>query len=472
VTKKLVIAVAILAMAYVAPPAKAGEPAEGMFTVHGQIRDRYDSFNNYFDFMDTQDGDPSTNDHFAYWATRALVGIDGHITDSVWVAIDIQNIGQFGDRNPVGSAATFDVPIFQNFNGDFVPGGFSQNETELYRAVIGLNEIGGSGLSVTLGRNNKTVGGGLILGDEPFYNGNVFDGIDGTWKFDKWDISGFRFTTSEAGSLRGGFNSGNEDQTITGVQAHFGLPWDSHLEGYVVNLVDGRAGAGFDKADFATFGARWNRDAKEGGWMWDVQLAVQSGDFTRGGNTVDIGGSIFDLSGGYTFANHVDHTIFGGIISQSGDDDQTDDKVDSWIALVPTTHGRFGMADFFGAQFGSDGNGFFNNEASGITAFHVGYSIRGGENDRHKAWVQYWDFEPTEDSIDLGFATKEKVDNFGTEIDLGYQYKYDDAVKLFISLSQLMPDDGLTGGSGAPDDPVTRIYGGMTIGFTAAKKGM
>lgn len=457
-TKKLLIAVAILAVAYVAPPAKAGEPAEGMFTVHGQIRDRYENFNNYFD------GDDDNPDRLAFWATRALVGVSGSLTDSVWVAIDIQNVGTFGDRNPAGSLATFAPAPFQNFDGDFNTFGTSPNDTSLYRAVIGLNEIGGSGLSVTLGRNNKTVGGGLILGDEPFYNGNVFDGIDGTWKFDNWDIGAFAFTTSERNDIAGVGLPGNEDQKLTGVTANFGLAWDSNLEVYAVNAKDGLAIN--DKPDFTTIGGHWGRHTPDnGGWMWDVQLAIQNGEGTdfNTGDDFDIKGSIFDFSGGYTWANGVNHTIFGGGIIQSGDDDLTDDSDDSWHALVPTTHGRFGNADFFG--------GNFNIAGSGITAYHVGYAISGGENDRHKGYIKFWGIMPTEDSIDFGPGSFD-IEDFGTEIDLGYTYKYDDALKLFVAVSELMPDDGLTGGGGAPDDSLMRIYGGATISFTGAKKGM
>ena len=454
-TKKLLLAMAILAAACATPPALADEDG---FSVHGQLRDRYENFNNYTDFADTEDDDldpntPDNNDRHAFWATRALIGIDGHLTDGVWVAIDIQNVGTFGDRDPVGSGATFGTGMDQNFEN-----GVSESDTSLYRAVIGLNEIGGSNLSVTIGRNNKTVGGGLILGDEPFYNGNVFDGIDGTYKFENWSLGGFRFVADENNDPANAGVPGHEDTYLTGVTAGFGLPWESNLEVYVVNVYDGEA-ANF-KPEFNTIGGMWSRDAKEGGWDWMLQLAVQSGDATNAAGTeFDIAGSVVDLNGGYTWANGVSHSIFGGLIAQSGDDDTTDDSFDAWHAIAPTTHGRFGNADFFGAEFGV--------MDSGITAFHVGYAIA-DDDDRHKGWVKLWNFSPTEDSIETGASNPVEIEDFGTEIDLGYSYKYGDVVKLFAAVAQLSPDDGLTGGGA--DDGVMRFYAGATVMFGGEKE--
>jgi hypothetical protein len=38
-------------------------------------------------------------------------------------------------------------------------------------------------------------------------------------------------------------------------------------------------------------------------------------------------------------------------------------------------------------------------------------------------------------------------------------------VNFMVSLSQLSPDDALTGGAGAPDDSVTRLYGQARLRF-------
>ena len=73
-------------------------------------------------------------------------------------------------------------------------------------------------------------------------------------------------------------------------------------------------------------------------------------------------------------------------------------------------------------------------------------------------------------SIKAGTNTSNDIGVYGTEIDFDYSYKYADAVLLFITLDQLSPDDGLTGGSDTPDDAVTRIYGSAWVKFGGSKK--
>ena len=83
---------------------------------------------------------------------------------------------------------------------------------------------------------------------------------------------------------------------------------------------------------------------------------------------------------------------------------------------------------------------------------------------RHKGWVKYWDFKPTEDSIRIS-GGKADIDDFGTEIDLGYSYGYSANTRIFFTYALMSPDDGLTGGGSNPDDSVERFYGGINLKF-------
>lgn len=483
-TKRLVLAVAILGLvAFVAPPAIAGgheeEGDEGKISFHFMSRIRYENLNNYFDYEDHDDG--VGNDRMAFWPYRNMFGFKAKLANNVWAKMDLQNVGSLGNQHPQLSTA---YPEYQNFDGDGFPAGVRSSDTYLYRAVVGMSEIGGTGLGVAVGRNELNLGTGLILGNEPFYNGIVFDGIVGWYKFDKWErfglkVKGLYLNTAERNdpaaipTIINNFSLdpefGVEDEKLWGGVGSIWFGSDDMqqmVDVYILNVNDGyRYG---DHPNFFTYGVHYRRDiktadqAKAFGLNWNFELALQSGeqDGPVPDEDIDIGGMILEAEAGWTFAvDSIMHGPMVGVFMTSGDDDLTDDSEDGWIPLFPTEHGRLGAADYFG-------QGFYRMD-SAMTAFNIGYWVKAGEG-KHKAYAKYWMFKPTEDEIDDGGLTPLEVEDYGKEIDLGYAYKYSPNLHLFASIAQLMPDDGLTDPlavGGQPDDPVTRLYGGVYLKF-------
>jgi hypothetical protein len=470
VTKKIVLAMTILGLAaFAAPPAVAdGDEDKVMF--YTNLRMRYENANNYLDFAD-HDDTQAFNDRGDMWAYRALVGMKAKLANDVWFKADFQSVGSFGNRGPALSTAN---PLTQN-----VDLSSPQSDTELYRAIVGLDDIGGSPVSVHLGRQEYQIGNGLILGNEHFYSGTVYDGVIGNLGWEKFDLDGYYLITNERNDFAnfGGGLGGDEDAKLGGFtgKLHFQAPMKNHLDIYAIRNWDGLATT--MKPDNLTLGAVWYRwvksieDAEDGAWEWSVEIAAQSGELTTlAGSDLDTSGFASEGHVGYNFvSNQMMHSVYGGYIMQSGDDDLTDTDVDGWMPLVPRTHGRFGKTDFFGADFGCAANGACGQGGnSGIMGYHVGYGISGGDG-RHRGYLTLWSFAPFEDSIEVGAASPNDIDDFGAEIDLGYSFGYSDNLWLFIAYSELLPDDGITGGSGFPDDSVTRIYGGAYLKFPAKK---
>ncbi len=101
---------------------------------------------------------------------------------------------------------------------------------------------------------------------------------------------------------------------------------------------------------------------------WNVEVAWQSGSATDpdSGDRLDLGGNVVDLGFGWNLAGgSLIHRIHGAVTRQSGDGNLTDNKAEGWNALFPRTHGRFGEADYFGANFGKPRLASFSTPRAG-----------------------------------------------------------------------------------------------------------
>ncbi len=474
-TKRLVLAMAILGLAaFVAPPAIAGEEegGEGKINFHFMSRVRYENLDNYFDYEDHDNG--VGHDRLAFWPYRNMFGFKAKLAENVWANMDVQNVGALGNQTPLLSQAD---PVNQHYDDNFITTGMKRSDTYLYRAVIGMDEIGGTGLGIAVGRQELNLGTGLILGNEPFYSGIVFDGVVGWYKFENWALKGFYLNTAErndvAGFVFGG--AGFQDQRLYGGVGSIWFGGDDMKQMVDVYVMMGRDGlAAVGNPELMTYGAHYWRDietaeqANAFGLNWNVEIAMQTGDqdvILDPDQQIDIGGMIVEAEVGWTFAaDSILHGPFVGMFMTSGDDDPNDDSQDGWVPLFPTEHGRLGAADFFGQGY--------QNSDTAMTAYNIGYWVKAGN---HKAYVKYWMFQPTEDSRTIVDPTNPPqlivvdIEDYGDEIDLGYSYKYSDNLHIFASIAQLSPDEGLTDdfnpATDDPDDSVTRIYGGLYLKF-------
>ncbi len=470
-------ALALVLAAAFAPITFAGqlEEAEPEINFYGMHRLRYESGDNYFDFND------AINDRYSFWPTRTLVGMQTMLARDVWAKVEVQNFGSFGNQTPDRSATTMGgFPFFQNFDGDFEDIDAHNSDIEIYRAVVGLDKIGGSAFSAAFGRQEYTVGGSMIFGSEPFYNGTVFDGLTGWYDFDSWKLRGVYLITEERNDPSDpdffSGNSGSEDEIVYGFDATLplgdgeGNNWGD-VQPYIYMKDDGDQTNELHLEEMV-YGAWWGRDvdtvalAKANPISWGIEIAIQDGEqidpadpnFT---DEIDFSGWMIEGSFGWNFLSHdrIIHRPAVGFVSQAGDDDVTDSDFTGWSSWWGDNHCRFGCADFFASSF--------NSFDAAITGTWVGYTIMTNPG-RHKGWLKFWSFAPTEDEVDDGNpATSDDVGDYGTEIDLGYAYGYSANTKLTFSLAQFSPDDGLVDLSATPnhDDEVLRVYGGLLLKF-------
>ena len=470
------VTLALCAMAASAVFAQDGD-ADKRFQVTGDIRMRYERLENYFDFQDSEDDISGSDDAFSFFPYRFRVGVMGVLADNVQAVLDIQNVGSFGHENPNQS---FFFPPFQNFDGDGNSSGFRSSETSIYQAIVKLNNIGGAPISVSLGRQESAFGTGLILGNEDYYNGTVFDGVHATWSLPSWELAGMYYQIAErndfVNSSFSGF--GADDQTLWGFVGSFHPvigETKTHIDGYVFDMQERLEAVG--RPDWWTVGAHWWRtadtkaDVEDLPLDWNLELAWQTGGGTDPitGGDFDLGGHIFETSAGWNFASDRHHQrIHAAMIWESGDDDITDSDFDGWNRLFPEMHGRYGDVDFMSSiAFGP-----FSGVPSGIWATSLGYSIDCNDG-RHKFYANVFWFKPAEDSIRISPTETFEVEDFGAEIDASYDFHYSKHVTLNVGVGYFMPEEEFGDLLGfvdpntldPSDDPVTRVTAGARVRF-------
>src|SRR5262245_13398872 len=288
---------------------------ETKWHIFADAQARWEALDNYFDFDD--DGGPG-QDSFSFTPYRVLVGVEGELANNVSVRISMQNFGVWGGETPFLSGASTFGPAFQNLDGNLVEPSVNENDTMLYTGAITFKEMWGSRFWTTVGRQEAEFGNGLIIGNEPFYNGNVFDGIHGGWDADGWGLQGFYFKTSETGPSDT-FNpnvgplvtvdAAHDDHTLDGIYYtnRIGDGSWGDLDVYAIGFQDGFEGFGVGAPKILTFGGLWRRmtrtvdDVKDNPFDWSIELAMQSGevtdelDFDGDGETdddLDVGGGI------------------------------------------------------------------------------------------------------------------------------------------------------------------------------------
>src|SRR6266571_16903 len=433
---KKLLYVALLAIGVItmiAPPVMAQE--EKPFTLHGETRFGYEYHAN------TQDFDKNNNaDQFNFWPYRVRIAAEGKFAKGVTAWIEFQNGGTFGSLSQ---------PARDGSDAFFGPTG---NNAELYQGNITFDKIWWKNFSARIGRMEMVEGTELMLGDLDFYQGQTFDGMNGTFKLKKGSIMVFYTRVNEnKADLGSGAAFLPPDQMTTfaaensnfaGVYTNWNIQLGT-LDVYLMNLNEFHAAG----EDVTTFGARWSRDmVNKTGLFWNVEYAKQSGDANttdKAKGTVGEGWIGWNMKSGKN-----NHRFYARLGEASGDDDPADTDEHGFIPLFGDFHNRLGHGDFFQLAGSSTGMGLVSTADLGIQGIGIGWN--GIFGDKHEAGAELWSFK-TDKNNGAG------DDKLGTETDVWYGYNFSKNLTFTASLSQFSPDDALTGGGN--NDSVTRLYG-------------
>ncbi|MFQ5718931.1 MAG: alginate export family protein [Acidobacteriota bacterium] len=470
-------------------PSRAAD--SGKFSVHGEIRARYEFSSNTLDAQDEVGSGTALDDDVDFFPYRVRVGVTGEFAKDVVGHIEIQNNGVFGGQFPVGNFGSADDTLLQAFRADF-----GTSETVLYQGFVDLKNIGGSNFSLRVGRAEHTLGNELQMGDLDFFNGLTFDGIRATWNSDRWNVNGFYYNVGEGnvsinGILASGLpNGGDEDIIFWGAHARFDIGDDGqYIEPYILNKDDNIGANGpfgfLDQHQVYTLGALWarpvtSRDQIEDGrhWDWSAEAAIQSGDYDENMNAAsalicpncDIQGTVFEGWLGYNWAHGSDaHSrIHAGLFLASGDDTPGDTDLEAYLPLFPDihAHNRLGDTDLFGvlganivSSTASSGISFAGLGFSNITDYNIGYAVTSGN---HHFAFDVHQLQTTEDII-IGPLAENDI---GTEFDVKYGFDYSSNVAVQVGIANLTAGDLLDDLTAPADaDDILRAWGQLRLRF-------
>ncbi len=433
---KKLLYVTLLAIGVVimlAPPVMAQE--EKPFTLHGEVRTRGEVDANTQDF--DKDGPV---DNYSYWPYRVRIAAEGKFTKGVTAWLEFQNGGVFGSN-------TTTVRDGSDANGG--------QAAELYQGNITLDKIWWKSFSARIGRQEIVAGTELLLGDLDFYQGQTHDGLTGTFKLKRGSflLIATRVNQGLVDNEDAGFLPPDVLGTdVTHNSNFFGAytTWDvkvGTLDIYLLDLKDHQL-----LRDITTFGARYGRDmTNKSGLFWNVEFAQQSGDSTA---ALDAKGNVLEGWIGWNLkAGKNNHRFYARLGRASGDDDATDGDDNRFIPLFGDFHNRLGHGDFFQLSGNPTGLGA---GVGNLGIQGLGFGWNGMFTDKHEVGAEFWSFTSDKENA----AGEDKL---GTEFDAWYGYNFSRNLAFIGSLSQLSPDDGLTGGG--MDDSVTRLYGNARLRF-------
>lgn len=455
--KKLLYGALLVALAgLVVAPALAEDDTK--LDVHAEVWSRTEYMENFTDFEDTNGAPPSDRDNVDFTTYRARINFGLAVTDEVSAGVEVQNVGVWGNGFPYYSNSQ-DPNIGTGQLNDL--GG--TNDTTLYQGWVMLKNVGGSPLSLKVGRQEHVLGNELHMGDADFYGGQYFDGIRGTLDFEAWDMDFFWYKIQERSIAPGSIinlppstlNGGSDDADLYGVTAAFNIGEGHELEPYLLVKRDGAEGTPFWEQYYAaTLGALYEHPrAEDGMFDWRFEAAYQTGEVKNflggscpaGGADCDLASMIAEGEFGATFAEK--HRVaIGGLFIGDGDDAQ--DRED-FFSIAPDTHRRAGAMDLFSeisSAFGSAGSDTFHN----LTNLYLAYGWTG---ETQSFEVAFHNFACTEDGFgpdglpftgddlcvdpDTGLAE----DDIGQEVDLIYNLNSNEYVNLQIGVGQFMPGD-------------------------------
>jgi len=444
-----------------------GEEGDKKFHITGEVRARWEYFENLTDFTDNADSADIDDDTYDIWPYRVRIAAHGQFSEGVSAMIELQNFGVFGDETPFKSSG---YPPFQSFEA-----GSDPDDTNLYQGYLQLSEIGGSSTNARIGRQEHTLGNELHMGDSDFYNGLSYDGVRLWWDFESWELDGFYYNMSENNEGCLSF-CGSDNVDFFGVTANFMAGENIEIEPYVLNFrsqtpID----ATFqDKANFFTFGGRATRaidsreDLEDGRWDWNAEIALQDGDI--GPSFAESSHSAWLAEGwlGYNWAcgDNGRSRVYAGLLMSSGDPEDAgglpdDGDHENFLFLFTDFHSnnRLGDSDleeiFFSAAAADAA--FVAFFSSGVTDYNFGYEYVG---ERHGLLAAYHLFSLTEENC-VGLTCD---DDLGQELDIRYTYAYSSQLGFEVGVADFMPGDAVLNTFGGDDDAL-RIWGQARLRF-------
>jgi hypothetical protein len=369
--------------------------AAGNFNVvwDASIRFRYESRNN----LDLDDSNGSDNTSFTLQRARLGALITNAENENISAYFQLQDSRIWGSESDTTS---------------------NESNVDLHQGFAEVKAVAGSSWDWRFGRQELSYGDERQIGSVDWSNfGRAFDGIrfrhNGTRS--NWDL----FLTKLVEKL-----ADDNDVDFSGIYGTGKYGAKGTWDGYLLYEQD-------NDSDWQlwTYGFLYKHGNREDpGWHWSLEAAMQSGDL----GTDNAKGWAYAFDGRYLWDNQA-KTYFRLVwAAASGDDNPTDNDVDTYIQLFPTNHNKYGFMDLVGWQNIQDihlefGGGMSQNSSWAI-AFHS-FKLMEERDGWYDANGNLVSIDPT--------GTSGKT--IGSEWDLTFKHQYQGDNWLYWGVSQFMP---------------------------------
>jgi len=392
--------------------------------VGGEVRVRNVVQNDY-DYNDSSSSGDRTNTT----TSRVRVNVDAKIDETTKAYISLQGTNVWG-----AEVDTAGAPNTATTGND-------TEAVDVSQAYVQLDQLGGQPLSLKIGRQILAYGEHRLVGSFEWSNfGRRFDALKLMYNTDAFSVDLWSAKVRDAnGVLNTGNPSGaektatsDEEGVFNGIYATVKTIPTSTLDLYILQKKDSTAAV---EDDFLTYGLRLNGGVA--GVDWTVEGALQSGTANDGAATgEDKDANFYAVRAGYTIPNTPSIRIGGEYVFASGDDDATDDDDENFDQIYPTNHPLYGVTDITAT-----------NTLSNLKAWSLNASAKPVKG--LKLLAEYWNYERDEDTLG--------DDQIGTEWNIQAWYALTSNVGLHAYYASFTPDDAITGGGAASDDPASNV---------------
>lgn len=429
------------------------------FSVHGEVRMRYEIFQNAADFSNSKNG--NYEDTYDIAPFRVRFGVRSDLGHDITAFADMQGSGVWGRaNNDTGDSAVRDYFGASDEQGTNV---------DLYQGWVNFGKIGGTNMDLRIGRQEIEFDRGLHFSSQPYYNGISHDGVVAAWTWEKLAVHGLWTRDDELNQFDESLETDN-DLLGAHVTVAMGEAKGTDLSYYLFHEINrGEPGMGSGgRTTITTIGARYGRELKGAtGMIWNVEGAWQEGDVEfSAASSLDHQAYIFEGMIGYNSdKSGQDRTFWVGLYAATGDSDPNDDKQEAYNPLFTEIHSRLGDSDIV--------------PLANIRAVHTGVNV--AFRDNHAFRAEFFQFAKAEEeqatispvsgvvlsSACIPSGSQNCSDDIGRELDLDYSFRATENLTLGIAWAYFIPGGAIEDEFGTPGSTSTGEHAAQRIAFQA-----
>lgn len=289
------------------------------FSIGGENRLRAEAFSDFYTANGLSDLDDSR------LLMRNRLHFDYHPNDTFGAFVEIMDSREFGS----------DIISRAPANNLF------EDDLDLFLAYFDVKNIGGSPVSARVGRQILAYGKQRLIGPLLWVNtGRAFDAAKVTVNLEEYGGKLDFFFAEPVNRTWGEFNDFlSNDNELYGLYSTWTqLEYVGFFEPYIIHKHNDNA-----DLDITSFGLRTG-NKYDSGWEWEFEGVGQIGEV----GPFDHASFAIHGEAGYTFADTMwTPKVVLGYDFSPGDDDPTDNDIETFDNLYPTNHIHYGQMDLF-----------------------------------------------------------------------------------------------------------------------------